>query len=57
MSRKTLIYIFLSIGSTVGAYTPALWGDSSLFSFSSVILTAVGGIVGIWVGFKLSNYF
>lgn len=42
------------IGSAIGGYIPVLWGDSFL-SLSSVILTAVGGILGIWLGFKISN--
>ncbi len=43
------------IGSTIGGYIPNLWGDSFL-SFSSVILTAVGGLLGIWIGYKMSTY-
>ena len=41
------------VGSTIGGAIPTLWG-AGFFSFSSIILTAVGGIVGIWLGFKLS---
>lgn len=44
----------MAVGSTIGGYIPALWG-AGFFSFSSVILTAVGGILGIWLGYKLSN--
>ena len=54
MNSKSLIWLFLFIGSTIGGFLPTLWGASFL-SFSSIILTAVGGILGIWVGFKLSN--
>jgi hypothetical protein len=54
MSSKSLIWIFLFIGSTIGGAIPMLWGDS-FFSVWSVILTAVGGIVGIYIGFKLGN--
>jgi len=54
MSSKSLIWIFMLIGSAIGGYIPVLWGDSFL-SLSSVILTAVGGILGIWLGFKISN--
>jgi len=43
------------IGSTAGAYAPYLWGNYSFFSFSSVIFTAVGGLIGIWIAWKLSN--
>ncbi len=44
----------MAIGSAIGGAIPTLWG-AGYFSFSSVILTAVGGILGVWVGFKLSN--
>ena len=54
MERKRLIWIFMAVGSTIGGYIPALWG-SSFMSFSSVILTAAGGLVGIWLGFKLGS--
>jgi len=56
MSTKTWIWIGLFAGSTAGSYVPALWGAGFL-SFSSVISTAVGGIIGIWLGFKLGNSF
>lgn len=43
------------IGSSIGSFMPLLWGDSAL-SMSSIFLSAVGGIAGIWAGFKLSNW-
>ena len=42
------------VGSTIGSFIPALWGDG-LLSMSSILLTGVGGIAGIWFGFKLTN--
>ena len=54
MSTKTLIWTGVFIGSTVGGFIPSLWGDS-LFSVSSVIFTTIGGIAGIWIGFKLGG--
>jgi hypothetical protein len=54
MSRKTLIWIGLFVGSSVGGIVPLLWG-SSAFSFSSVILSAAGGIGGILLGYKISK--
>lgn len=57
MSRKTLIWIGMGIGSTVGSLIPALWGDAALISLSSILLSAAGGILGIWAGFKASDYF
>ncbi|VAW31747.1 hypothetical protein MNBD_CPR01-266 [hydrothermal vent metagenome] len=52
MNQKTFIWGGLFIGSTVGGMLPNLWG-SNMLSMSSVILTAVGGVLGIWIGLKL----
>jgi uncharacterized membrane protein YeaQ/YmgE (transglycosylase-associated protein family) len=50
MEKKT-IYLGAIIGAIVGGYVPALWG-ASLFSFSSIIGSTIGGILGIWLTFK-----
>ena len=50
-----MIWIGLTVGSLVGSFLPVLWGGSEL-SMSSVIFSAVGGLLGIWAGFKLSKY-
>ncbi|HVW71648.1 MAG TPA: hypothetical protein VHB93_00665 [Candidatus Paceibacterota bacterium] len=55
MSRKTLVWGGMIVGSSVGGLLPYLWGNYNFFSFSSVVLTAVGGIVGIWIGWKLAG--
>lgn len=55
MNSKSLIWIFMFVGSAIGGFIPSLWGDS-FFSMWSVVLTAVGGIAGIYLGFKLSNF-
>lgn len=44
----------MAIGSVIGGWIPSLWG-AGMFSFSGVILTAVGGIAGIWLGFRLGE--
>ncbi len=54
MSKKALIWIGLTIGSAVGGYLPVLWGGG-LISFSSVILSAIVGIVGIWLGYRFGE--
>ncbi|MHB8651835.1 MAG: hypothetical protein ACYC8S_01735 [Minisyncoccota bacterium] len=54
MSRKSLIMLGMVVGSTLGAYVPAIWGDS-VFSFSSVFLSAVGGFGGIWLMYKVTR--
>jgi uncharacterized membrane protein YeaQ/YmgE (transglycosylase-associated protein family) len=52
---KTSIWIGVFLGSTVGGMIPELWGNG-MFSFSSVIGSAVGALVGIWAAVKLSYW-
>ena len=54
MNSKHLIWIGMAVGSFVGGYVPALWGTGA-FSVSGVIFSTIGGIAGIWGGFKLSQ--
>lgn len=54
MDKKRLIWIFLFIGSTAGSYLPTLWGDGVL-SATSIILSFMGGALGIWAGYKLGD--
>jgi hypothetical protein len=53
MSSKSIIMFGMIVGSTIGGFIPNLWGDSFL-SMPSVFLTAVGGICGIWLAYKLT---
>lgn len=55
MESKTIVWIFMFIGSTIGGLIPNLWG-AGLISFSGIILSGVGAIAGIYVGFKISRY-
>jgi Mg/Co/Ni transporter MgtE len=56
MNTKTLVWVGMIVGTTVGGMLPMLWGDGYL-SMSSVLLTMVGGILGIYIGFKLGTMF
>ena len=49
---KKTYYIAAFIGSIIGAYIPKLWGTSSI-SFSSVLLSGIGGLVGILIAWRL----
>lgn len=44
----------MAIGSTIGGLIPGLWGAGFL-SFSSVILSAVGALAGIYIAFKMTH--
>jgi len=50
MEKKT-IYLGMIIGGVAGGYVPALWG-AGLFSVSSIIGSAIGAILGVWLTFK-----
>ena len=54
LSKKTLIWVGLTVGSAIGGYLPALWGGD-LISLSSVAFSAAGGIVGIWLGYRFGE--
>ena len=52
--RKKFIWIGLFVGSTVGNMLPVLWGGD-VMSVSGVLLSLVGGIVGIWMGYRMGK--
>ncbi len=51
---KLFIWGGLTVGSILGGLIPSFWG-APMFSFASVILSAVGGLAGIWAGLKLAR--
>lgn len=44
----------MAVGSTIGGFIPELWGAGFL-SFSSVILSAVGALAGIYIAFRMTH--
>ena len=53
MSRKTVIIIGMIVGSTAGGYVVTLFGAGAI-SFASLLGSTVGGLLGIWIAFKLT---
>lgn len=53
MSGKRLIWMGMLVGSTVGGFLPGIWGGAGIFS--GLIWGTVGGIAGIWGGYKLAK--
>jgi len=54
MQNKSLVWLGLLIGSTVGGFIPMLWG-AGIASFSSIIFSGIGGILGIIIFFKIAQ--
>ena len=51
---KGIIGLMAGVGGTVGGYLPVLFGASG-FGGWSILGAFVGGIAGIWVGYKMSQ--
>lgn len=54
MSRKSLVWLFMFIGSVLGGYISA-WFGADIFSFWSVFGSAAGAVIGIYLGNKLGE--
>lgn len=52
MNRKHAFVTGTVIGSFIGSLIPLLWG-ASMFSFASVTFTALGGIGGLYLAYRL----
>jgi hypothetical protein len=53
MSRKKMIMLGMIVGSIAGGYVPALFGADEFMI--SLLGSTVGGILGIWIAFRLSG--
>jgi len=54
MPQKKVIMVGMVVGSFIGGYIPVLFGAGS-FSFISLFTSGAGGIVGIWVAYRLTR--
>jgi hypothetical protein len=54
MAPKWFIYFCITLGSMIGAYIPLIWG-AGMLSFSSVMFSGLGAILGMWAAFKVGN--
>ena len=54
MSTKRLIWIGSIVGSFVGGLVPGLW-HASMFSMWGLVFSTIGGIVGIWAGWRIAQ--
>ncbi len=54
MGKKTLVTLGMIIGSLLGGYVPVFFGVG-IFSYTSVLTSGVGAILGIWIGYKIGE--
>jgi hypothetical protein len=52
---KKWIMLGMIVGSFAGSYVPVLWGASA-FSLSSFFFGSLGGLIGIWAGYKIADW-
>lgn len=53
MSRKSIVMIGMVVGSYAGGFLPTLFGAET-FSLTCVLASLVGGIIGIWLAYRIS---
>lgn len=52
--QKLFITLGMIVGSIAGGYLPMLFG-AGLFSMTSIITSTIGGLLGIYIGYKLGE--
>lgn len=50
---RALVIFGMLVGSYAGSFVPMLWGESA-FSMSALLFSGIGGILGIWAGYKIA---
>lgn len=55
MTTKTLIWIGMFLGSTIGSYIPVMFG-ADLLSSGPIWGSCIGAILGVWGGYKLGEH-
>jgi uncharacterized membrane protein YeaQ/YmgE (transglycosylase-associated protein family) len=45
------------IGGTLGGWIGALMTHGNWFSLTSLLLSGVGSLIGIWIGYKIAKYY
>jgi hypothetical protein len=54
MSKKWIM-LGMFVGSTAGSFIPSIWGASA-FSLTSFFFAMLGGLFGIWAGYKVAAW-
>ncbi len=54
MDSSSHTWGYAAVGSIIGGFIPELWG-AGMFSFSSLIFSTLGALLGIYFAFKMSS--
>jgi len=55
MDTKKLTWLGVFVGSTIGGYIPSLLWGADLISFSGIFGSLIGGMLGIWAGYRIGQ--
>ncbi|HSX44606.1 MAG TPA: hypothetical protein VLF39_00625 [Candidatus Saccharimonadales bacterium] len=55
MGAKSLIYVGIFVGSTAGSWIGSLFDHGNFFGLWGIVAGTLGGFVGVWAGYKLSQ--
>ena len=53
--ERSVIGLLAFAGMTIGGFVPELWGAGA-FSVSSLLVGALGGVAGVWLGARLADF-
>jgi hypothetical protein len=56
LTPKKIIFAGMIVGSFIGGWVPSLWGAGG-FTMSAMVGSAIGGLAGVWAGWKFSQNF
>lgn len=54
MQSKRIIWLCAGVFGWIGGYIPLLWGGGA-FSFAGIILSGVGAMMGIYIGYRVTR--
>jgi len=54
VDSRRLIWIGAFVGGTLGGLLPGLW-HASMFSLSGFVFSTIGGLAGIWAGWRIGS--
>lgn len=55
---KSIVYVFVILGALIGGAIGTNIDDGNMFGIWSILLSGIGGGIGIWVGYTINkNYF